>query len=113
MELPRNYDTVTEAVNDLQQKGYTTNFSLLAEKECLVCKQTSLQLSPSEFQIDEIYRFEGNTDPGDEMIVMAISSPKHLVKGVVVNGFGAHQDSLTSGITELIKKHRTQGHEYN
>ncbi len=112
MKLPRNYDTVTEAVNNLQQKGYSTNFSLLTEKKCLVCKQTSLQLSPSEFQIDEIYRFEGNTDPGDEMIVMAISSPIHSVKGVVVNGFGAYQDSVTSGITELIKKYKTQD-EYN
>lgn len=104
MKLPGNYDTVSEAVNDLQLKGYTTNFSLLAEKECLVCNQTSLQLSPSEFEIDEIYRFEGDTDPGDEMIVMAISSPIHSVKGVIVNGFGAHQDGLTSEITELIKK---------
>lgn len=104
MELPGNYDTVSEAVNDLQQKGYTTNFSLMAETECLICNQTSLQLSPSEFKIDEIYRFEGETDPGDEMIVMAISSSKHKVKGVVVNGFGAYQDSLTTRITELIHK---------
>ncbi|UJH92890.1 phosphoribosylpyrophosphate synthetase [Antarcticibacterium sp. 1MA-6-2] len=113
MKLPRNYDTVSEAVNDLQKKGFTTNFSLVAEKQCLVCNHTSLQLSPDEFQIEELYRFEGDTDPGDEMIVMAIYSPKYNIRGVVVNGFGMYADSLTSEITELITKHRTQGHEYN
>ena len=113
MKLPRNYDTVSEAVNDLQEIGYTTNFSLLAEKGCLVCNQTSVQLSPEEFQIDEIYRFEGDSDPGDEMIVMAVSSPTREMKGVVVNAFGIYSDSEISKITALIKKHRSQGYEYN
>lgn len=106
MNLPQNYETVTEAVNDLQSRGYDTNFSLLAEKGCLVCHQTSLQLSPDEFFIDEMYRFEGMTDPGDEMIVIAISSSKYNIRGVVVNGFGAHQDSMTSNITSLIRKQK-------
>lgn len=110
MSVPKYYETVTEAVNDLQNRGFVTNFSLLAEKECLVCNQTSLQLSPKEFHIDEIYRFEGETDPGDEMIVMAISSIKYGIKGLVINGFGAHQDSVTSGITELITKGKTESH---
>lgn len=104
MKLPRDYDTVTEAVSDLQKKGFTMNFSLLAEKECLVCHHTSLQLSPHEFLIEEIYRFEGDSDPGDEMIVMAISSEKFQVKGVVVNGFGMYSDGVTSKITELINR---------
>lgn len=104
MQLPQNYDTVSEAVNDLQKRGYNTNFSLLTGKECLICNHTSLTLSPEEFQIDEIYRFEGMTDPGDEMIVIAISSIKHQVKGVVVNGFGTYADGLTSKITQAIRK---------
>ncbi len=74
MSIPKSYETVTEAVNDLQKRGYTTNFSLLPEMECMVCKETSLNLSPEEFEIDKLYRFEGMTDPGDEMIVMTISS---------------------------------------
>ena len=106
MKLPQSYDTVTEAVNDLQKRGFITNFSLLAEKECLVCHHTSLRLSPEEFEIEEIYRFEGMTDPGDEMIVMAISSKIHNVKGLVVNGFGTYSDSLTAMITEAIKRKR-------
>lgn len=102
MSIPKSYDTVTEAVNDLEKRGYTTNFSLWPETECMVCRETSLSLSPGEFEIDELYRFEGMTDPGDEMIVMAISSKEHMVKGVVVNAFGMYSDSLTEKITKRL-----------
>jgi regulator of cell morphogenesis and NO signaling len=99
------YETVSEAINDLINRGYTTDFEILAEKECLVCHKTSSRLSPEEFEIDEIYRFEGSTDPGDEMIVYAISSTKHNIKGMVVNAYGSYSDSNKSKIVERLKKH--------
>ena len=104
MELRRNFDTVTEAVNDLAERGYTTDLAIDDGDDCLTSKQTSLQLSPDEFEIDEIYRCEGNTDPGDEMIVYAISSEKHNIKGVVVNGFGVYSSSAGNKIVEKLSK---------
>lgn len=103
---PKSYDTVSEATNDLLLRGYTTNFSLMNEEECLVCHKTSVQLSPDDFEIDEIHRFEGMTDPGDEMIVYAISSPKYNMKGVVVNAYGMYADNSTSAIVK--KLHRSE-----
>ena len=104
MKTPIYYDTVTEAVNQLAKRGYTTDFEVLAEQECLLCRTTAQQLSPDEFVIDETYRFEGETDPGDEMIVHAISSQKHGVKGIIVNGYGAYADETTFKIVERLKK---------
>ena len=105
MEQAKNYETVSEAVNDLYKRGYTTDFSIQSEKDSLICNETSVQLSPDEFEIDETYRFEGDTDPGDEMIVFAISSTKHKMKGVVVNAYGMYSDTNTSKIVERLKKH--------
>lgn len=105
MIMRHDYDTVSEAVNDLVKRGYTTDFSLHSERNRIVCNHTSLELSPKEFAIDEIYRFEGITDPGDEMIVFAVSSDKHKVKGVLVNAFGMYNDSKTSEITQQLHKH--------
>lgn len=105
MIVRHNYDTVSEAVNDLVKRGYTTDFSLQTERNRIVCNRTSLELSLKEFAIDEIYRFEGITDPGDEMIVFAVSSDKHKVKGVLVNAFGMYNDSKTSEITQQLQKH--------
>lgn len=99
------YETVSEAIKDLTKRGYTTDFEILTETECLICNKTSAQLSPDEFEIDETYRFEGSTDPGDEMIVFAISSLKHNLKGIVVNAYGMYSDSATSKIVERLRKH--------
>jgi hypothetical protein len=105
MKIEKNYETVSEATNDLLKRGYTTDFSIIPEKDCLVCNNTKIQLSPDEFEIDETHRFEGDTDPGDEMIVFAISSKNSNVKGIVVNAFGMYSDSATSKLVERLKKH--------
>ena len=99
-----NYDTVTEAISELAKRGYVTDFELMTEKECLVCHQSSLCLTPEEFVIDEFHRFEGDSDPGDEMIVYAISSTIHGMKGIVVNAFGIYADPITSKIVERLQK---------
>lgn len=101
--MTRNYETVSEAVNDLKQRGYTANLSLEAEKDCLV-SDSFAELSPEQFSIDEVYRFEGLTDPGDEMIVYAISSHDDAIKGVVVNAFGIYASYRSSRLVEHLVK---------
>jgi hypothetical protein len=104
MKAQKYYDTVSETINQLAQKGYTTDFEILKEHDCLVCKQSAQQLSPDEFVIDETHRFEGETDPGDEMIVYAISSKKHGVKGIVINAYGTYADPDIFKIVERLEK---------
>ncbi len=99
-----SYDTLSEAVNDLQKRGYTEDFLINDEEECLICQSRSLELSHDEFMIDEIYRFEGMTDPGDESIVFAVSSDKYAVKGLVINGFGAEFGYRAAKLVEDLSK---------
>lgn len=105
MENRKSYDTVSEAMNDLIKRGYTTDFNIQATDDCIICRKSNLSLSAEEFEIDEIYRFEGETDPGDEMILYAISSDKHQVKGMIVNAYGIYADSETSKIVKQLQKH--------
>lgn len=98
----RCFETVTEAINDLTKRGYTHSFSLNEKEECIICHQHALILSPDEFQIDEIYRFEGETDPGDEMIVYGVSSKKYNVKGTIINAFGVYSDSTANKLVEKL-----------
>ncbi|MBS1686217.1 MAG: phosphoribosylpyrophosphate synthetase [Bacteroidetes bacterium] len=93
------YQTVTEAVADLSQRGYKLNFNL--SREYLSCADEELHLRPDEFHIDETYRFEGETDPGDEMIVYAVSSEPRSIKGVLVNAYGPYSDEVSA---ELVAK---------
>ncbi len=93
------YDTVSQAVNGLKERGYSIDFNL--EYDCIVCHKTPVSLMPNEFEITEVYRFEGNTDPADEAVVYAIES-KHGQKGVLVNGFGPSADSISSDMIQKL-----------
>ena len=94
------YDTLSEAVNGLKKRGYTLDFNL--EKDCLVCHATQKSLLPSEFEITEVHRFEGNSDPADEAVVFAIES-KHGDKGILVNGFGVSAETAEGEMVEKLK----------
>ena len=104
MNQSYNYDTVSEALNDLAKRGFTHDFNIHEEADCLICTNTMTQLSPQEFEIVETYRFEGDTDPADEMIVFAISSIKHNLKGVLLNAYGVYADGATSKIVAMLEK---------
>ncbi len=96
----KNYDTLSEAVNDLSKRGYTYNFNV--HSEGIFCVENKLSIHPEDFEIDEVHRFEGNTDPGDENILLAISSPKNNIKGQLVNAYGAYSDSFSAKMMEKL-----------
>ena len=95
-----SYNTVTEAIPDLIARGYTRDFNVRPFTECFVCNKTGNTLSPDEFVIDEVFRFEGMTDPADEMILYAISSDQLRTKGILLNGYGMYAEPA---ITNIIK----------
>lgn len=101
----KSYDTVTEAITGLKKHGYTIDFSILTDEECLICHITETTLSPDDFEIDDFYRFEGDSDPGDQMIVYAISAKKNELKGIVVNAYGIYADNATSAIVKKLNAH--------
>jgi hypothetical protein len=91
-----SYDTVTEAIKGLRERGYTKDFNL--KENCIVCHED--KFDPEDFEIEEVYRFEGNSDPADEAIVYGIIS-KTGVKGVLVNGYGPSADTMSA---EMARK---------
>ncbi|HEX5654651.1 MAG TPA: hypothetical protein VFX58_16350 [Chitinophagaceae bacterium] len=96
------YDTVTEAVNGLKARGFDMDFNL--KENCLVCLEH--RFSADEFEIVEVYRFEGNTDPADEAVVYAVQSVNGL-KGVLVNGYGISADEMSTDMAQKLHIHRS------
>ena len=95
------YDTVSEAVNGLKKRGFSLDFNL--DENCLVCNDSKLRAD--DFEIVEVHRFEGNSDPADEAVVYAIES-KAGMKGVLVNGYGISADALSSDMAKKLSVHR-------
>ncbi len=97
------YTTLSEAVNDLQRRGYADDLALA--EHCLVCDARGLSLDPAEFEIDEFHRFEGNSDPEDQSIVYAISSKDHAIKGILVNAYGMDASAITQAMVAKLATH--------
>ena len=96
--MKEEYGTLSQTINGLKEDGYTFDFNV--HQNCIICNGSEEKLSPDEFVIDKVYRFEGDTNPSDQSILYAISSINYSVKGVLVNGYGistnAEVDSLIS-----------------
>jgi hypothetical protein len=97
-----SYDTVTEAVKGLKDRGFTIDFNLL--ENCIVCNDTKFDVN--DFEIVEFYRFEGDSDPSDEAVVYAIQSNDGM-KGVLVNGYGISADALSSEMAKKLNIHKS------
>jgi hypothetical protein len=94
------YDTVSQAVEGLKQRGYSLDFNLA--ENCLICEGKKFQAS--DFTIVEFHRFEGDSDPSDEAVVYAVES-KDGKKGVLVNGYGISAESTGADIANKLNVH--------
>jgi hypothetical protein len=94
------YDSVAHAIEELRKKGFTEDFNL--KENCIVCN--AQQFSSDQFEIKEVVRFEGDSDPGDEAIVYGIESHNGL-KGVLVNGYGYSSEPMGEEIAQKLSMH--------
>ena len=95
-----NYDTVSQAINSLKKRGFSLDFNL--SENCIVCSED--KFNPEDFEITEVYRFEGNTDPADEAVVYAIESNRGH-KGVLVSGYGISAEGMSADMAKKLSIH--------
>lgn len=96
MKQQFHYDTVSEAIEQLKKQGFTLDFNL---KENQLVANDQLYAA-DEFEIVDLYRYEGPSDPADEATVYALASPSGL-KGTLVTGYGISTDEAS---TETLKQ---------
>jgi hypothetical protein len=94
-----HYATVSKALEELKEKGFTIDFNI---------QENRIINSPDDFEIVHIYRYEGESDPGDATVYGIKSSTGE--KGVFVAGLAAFTDkSAAMVLNELsIKGHRDE-----
>ena len=97
-----HFTTLTEAMEDLRQRGYTDDFAPDGDYLKVTSTDTAhnIRYKSDEITVDEFHRFEGTSDPGDEMTLYAISCPGSM-KGVFVSAQGTYSDEVSP---ELMAK---------
>ncbi|WP_125723702.1 SH3 domain-containing protein [Flavobacterium ustbae] len=86
MKRMYHYATVSKALDQLNEKGFTCDFNRNAD---------AIKKNPEKFEIVHVYRYEGESDPADEAVVYGIRSASGK-KGVYVAGFSADSDQETA-----------------
>ncbi|HZX59183.1 MAG TPA: phosphoribosylpyrophosphate synthetase [Mucilaginibacter sp.] len=104
MKQQFHYATVTEAIEKLRQEGYSLDFRLETGKLVAADKVYPAE----EFEIADLYRYEGASDPADEATVYALVS-KTDIKGLLVSGYGISSDSASEEtLKDLHYKYQQQ-----
>lgn len=98
----KNYITLSEAITDLQSKGYTEDFNL--DENSIKWHAKKLSIPVTEFEVDQVHRFEGQTNPDDSSVLYAISSPKNSIKGLLVDAYGVYS-SLSPEMIQKLSYH--------
>ena len=102
MQHKTHYDTVSKAIEELRKQGFTTDFNL--EENAIVCNIG--KFSANDFEVLDVYRYEGDSDPGDEAAVYAVQSSNGL-KGILVTGYGVSSENTSPEILrKLTHAHR-------
>ncbi len=84
-------DTVTEAVQLLQAQGYRTDFSVTdTAARCHAC---DVLHEPARLVVRRTFRFEGDSDPGDEAVVLGVECPACGQRRIIVSAYGPDADA--------------------
>jgi hypothetical protein len=66
-------DTLDERMRQLASAGWVEQLSVGEGGIC--CDTCSCLAAPEDVEVNELYRFEGASDPGDESVLFAITMP--------------------------------------
>ena len=78
--------TATEAVDVLRRHGYSADFELV--DGVLRSEDCRTECTIDRAVVERVYRFEGPSDPGDQMIVFGLLDPANAVRGTLAAAYG-------------------------
>jgi hypothetical protein len=85
-------ETLSQAVERLRTAGYRDDFR--AERGGLRALESGCLHEPASLVVEEVVRFEGASDPGDEAVLFALRCEAHGARGTYVVTYGPYVDPL-------------------
>ncbi|HEX4826133.1 MAG TPA: hypothetical protein VFV19_17675 [Candidatus Polarisedimenticolaceae bacterium] len=92
-------ETIREALDRLARSGYVDEFS--ADGDGLRSRSTGTITPPESFRVDEIVRFEGESDPSDESVIFALRGDG--TRGTYTVAYGTLMDGADA---EMVRRLR-------
>lgn len=96
--MKKGYTSLSVAIEDLKNKGYTEDFTLIAEG--IESKNLKKEWKSGDLKVVDYCRFEGMSNPGDNTILFLIETSEGD-KGLLLDVYGADIGEISP---EMIKK---------
>ena len=100
--------SLSSCINKIKEDGFTEDFQVT--KQGLATYSEDKFYSPAQVRIVNFYRFEGESDPGDNSILYAIETDDGT-RGTLVDAYGAYSDPAISkfivNVEEIQKKEKS------
>lgn len=103
LSIMKDYETLSEAIEDLKSEGYVYDFNL--EEKQLRCQELDQAFSPKEFKVVGSFRFEGMTNPDDNSVLYVIETSSGE-KGTLVDAYGVYADSISLEMAQRLRMDR-------
>ena len=95
-------ETLTEALARLERAGYRDSFRVQGDRLVAVDAQRSFR--PEQLAVEETVRFEGDSDPQDELVLFALRSSDGAVAGTWLVSYGSLGDAGSAGVMRRLRK---------
>ena len=105
MALGHKMTTLSQVIEILRGKGYNVDFEMTDKG--FTAKKTGITLPPDKITIRKIYRFEGESNPGDMSILYAMET-EDGVKGILIEAYGTYAGNDSEALAEFLKKVKTE-----
>lgn len=105
-ETPENPEVpwmknLAACTNQMKKQGYKEDYQV--NENGLIPYDNSKTYKPEQIRIVNFYRFEGESDPGDNTILYVIET-NDGGKGTLVDGYGAYADENVSKFIVEVEK---------
>ena len=98
--MKNSYKTLTEAIRSLQNEGYTEDFNLCDAGIENKSKKTIHEAE--KLNIIKYYRFEGYTNPADNVVLYVIETSIGE-KGLLVDAYGVYSGNISEEMINKLK----------
>jgi hypothetical protein len=94
-------ETVSEALRRLTASGYVDDYR--ADARGLRSRLNGTVYPPDVFRIDELVRFEGDSDPSDEAAVFALTLEAESTRGTYTVAYGPMMDAMDADMVTRLR----------
>jgi hypothetical protein len=84
----------TKAIIALQERGYDQDFVL--KEEYIECAQCSKCIEADDFEIDETYQFDTDSQLKDKCIIYAIRAIHNDLRGILMTSYSTILQEISS-----------------